>query len=153
VLTLSGEAQAGQTIELWMRPGGLPASYGDEARRWKENGDFVVIRDWQVSAAALAILEARRLGVKICYGPTRANADPMLYLHQTRMRAGSRWVYHDEAGERFGLASPIHGYRKVHPREVGIRACPSNIEADTKVSPAPNFWSLSPKTYRAKTLW
>ena len=77
----------------------------------------------------------------------------MLYLHQTKINAGTKWTYHDEAGERYGIASPRHGYRKVHPREIGISACPKKIKVDRSIVPAPNVWSLRSKRYQRKTIW
>lgn len=137
-------AFAGQKIELWFDGGGLPAHYGDMARRWKRNGDYLIIRDMQVSSAALAILEAKRLGVRMCYGKSGFNARPMLYLHQTKIgdpRTG-RWKFYDEPGKRYGLKSPINGYRKVHPKDIGIPACPKGLKPDVKITPIPYIYRL-----------
>ena len=140
---------AGQKIELWFDGGGLPAHYGDMARRWKRNGDFIIIRDMQVSSAALAILEARRLGVRMCYGKSGFNARPSLWLHQTRFgdpKTG-KWHYRDEAFIRWGIRTPTgekfgQRFRVMHPKEIGIPACPKGIKGDTKIVPAPYIYRL-----------
>jgi hypothetical protein len=134
-------AKAGQKIELWYGPGGDVHVHLARAKLWKQRGDFIIIRDMQVSADALAILEAKRLGVKMCYGKKGFNANPVLKLHQTQIANGSRWKYRDDAA-RYGYPSPVNGYRTVTMKQLGISACPKGIRADRKVTPGPQIWRL-----------
>lgn len=130
---------AGQVIELNRCDGGPVYAAGDRARAWKRNGDTVIIKHWQISSCALAVLEAKRLGVKVCYAK---KGDPILWLHQTKVNAGKRWIFRDEAKIRFGISSPVNGYKKLHARQVGIPACPDGLKATRKVLPRAEVWRL-----------
>ena len=143
-------AFAGQKIELWYDEGGSPSHYADRARAWKKRGDYIIIRDMQVSSAAYAVLYAwKDLGVKMCYGKTGFNARPSLWLHQTRFgdpKTG-KWHYRDEAFIRWGIRTPTgekfgQRFRVMHPKEIGIPACPKGIKGDTKIVPAPYIYRL-----------
>lgn len=140
---LSTPAGAGKVIELWYDTGGSPAHYGDIARKWKKNGDYVVIRDIQASSAALAILYAwYDLKVPMCYGKSKINARPMLWLHQTKSHdKKGNWVFFDESA-KWGYPSPtglnpFYKWKKVHPKELGIPACSPGLKADVKIVPRP----------------
>jgi hypothetical protein len=140
LLALPLPAQAGRTIELWYGSGGDVHVHLTRAKMWKRNGDRLVIRDMQVSADALAILEARRLGVPMCHGKPGFNARPMLMLHQTKIASGSRWVFRDDAA-RYGFPSPVNGYRKVSMQQLGIKPC-GQYKAEKKIKPSPQIWRL-----------
>jgi hypothetical protein len=140
-LLLAAPAQAGQKIELWYGSGGDVHVHLTRAKLWKQRGDYLIIRDMQVSADALAILEARRLGVKMCYGPKGFNANPVLKLHQTKLIIGNKFRFRDDAA-RYGYPSPKEGYRTVTMKQLGIPACPKGIKADRKVKPRPQVWRL-----------
>jgi hypothetical protein len=131
---------AGKTIELWYDGGGAVYHYADRARLWKKRGDRIVIRDVQASAAALGILYAKQLGVRVCHGPSRFNARPVLYAHQTRFQHGGRWHYVDQFKD-FGFQSPINGYRKISMKEAGIPPC-RTYKADERLKPKPQIWRL-----------
>jgi hypothetical protein len=117
---------------------------GEEARQWKRNGDTIIIKHWQISSSALSVLEAHRIGVRVCYA---RRGDPMLYLHQTKINGGSKWIFRDEAKIRFGISSPVNGYRKLHPRQAGIPACPTNLVATKRVLPRAEVWQIRPRKY------
>jgi hypothetical protein len=140
LLALPLPAQAGRTIELWYSPGGDVHIHLTRAKMWKRNGDRIVIRDIQNSAAGLAILEARRLGVPMCHGPSGFNARPVLMLHQTKIARGNKWVFRDDAAG-YGFPSPINGHRTVTMKQLGIKPC-GPYKADKKVKPRPEIWRL-----------
>jgi hypothetical protein len=143
-LLFAGPASAGQVIELNRCDGGPVYEAGDRARAWKRNGDTVIIKSWQISSCALAVLEAKRLGVKVCYAK---RGDPILWLHQTKFQTKDKkgrivWGFRDETLIRFGISSPVNGYKKLHARQVGIPACKDGLVATRKIRPRPEIWRL-----------
>ena len=109
--------------------GGRIEPYLARAAGWKRNNALLVIVDAQVSAAGLAILEARRLGVRMCY-KKELFADPSLYLHQVKRGTPSgKWKFTDET-KKYGFPSPINGYRKVTMKELGIKPCSKKYKPD-----------------------
>jgi hypothetical protein len=149
-LLFTGPASAGQVIELNRCDGGPVYEAGDRARAWKRNGDTVIIKHWQISSCALAVLEAKRIGVKVCYAK---KGDPILWLHQTRYSHNGRWMYRDEAKIRFGISSPVNGYKKLHARQVGIPACSDKLVATRKVLPKAEVWYPRSKSYGKRSPW
>ena len=109
--------------------GGRIEPYLARARSWARNKDILVIVDAQVSAAALAILEARKLGVEMYY-KKELFAEPCLYLHQVkRVDKKGSWVFSDEPAA-YGFPSPVNGYRKVTMKELGIKPCSKKYKPD-----------------------
>lgn len=115
---------SGRLVQLKYNPGGELMFFISRARGWKKNGDTIVITDQQVSAAGIAVLEAKRLGVPLFWRKGWF-ASPTLYLHQTKLKSrdGKSWVFRDDGAE-YGFPSPVNGYRKVTMKELGIPEWP-----------------------------
>lgn len=115
---------SGPLIQLKWNPGGEISFFMARARYWKNVDATIVIIDQQVSAAGIAVLEARRLGVPIFWRKAWF-AKPVLYLHQIKLKSrdGKSWVFRDDGAE-YGFPSPVNGYRKVTMKELGIPEWP-----------------------------
>ena len=124
-----------ELIELRYRPGGSVIDHILQARIWHKRGACIVIKDIQYSAAGLAILEMKKLGTPMCYGPkTNFNANPVVKLHQTKINAGTHWVFRDDA-LGYGWSSPINGRRTVTMQELKIPKCPMAYKPTRIIAP------------------
>ncbi len=79
-----------RTVELWNRPGGYTFQHIAQANRWLASGTRLVIRDWQVSAAAIQVVYFKRRGGNVCYAKSGFNSDPALYFHMSESRGSYR---------------------------------------------------------------
>ena len=130
------------TVELWHRPGGYTHAHIAQAKHWLATGTTLVIRDWQVSAAAIQVLYFKRRGGKVCYARSGFNADPALYFHLAESRGRERNSLATFVGA--GNAAKIgklsaHRMKRLHPSAFGIPACPAKLKADKKILARPSL--------------
>ncbi len=76
-----------RTVELWNRPGGYTFQHIAQANRWLASGTRLVIRDWQVSAAAIQVVYFKRRAA-MCVTPSRASTPTRaLFPHERIARS------------------------------------------------------------------
>jgi hypothetical protein len=129
-----------ETIELWNRPGGYTHVHIKQADAWLARGTMLVIRDWQVSAAAIQVLYFKRRGGQVCYAKSDFNAEPALFFHTPTSRGKAQdslahYVGAGNAGE-IGNRSQYR-FKRFHPSAFGIRACAPGQRADTRTARRP----------------
>ena len=133
---------AASTLELWYREGGYTHAHIAQARRWLASRTTLVIRDWQVSAAAIQVVYYKRMGGRVCYGRSGFNADPALYFHvpQSRGVPSNSLASHIGASNAAKLGR-LSGNRmkRVHPSVFGIPACPPGLKARTRTLARPSL--------------
>ena len=140
LVMVTGTASA-ETIDLWYRPGGHTHIHIAQADRWLSSGTQLVIRDWQVSAAAIQVVYFKRHGGKVCYAKPGFNADPALYFHL----AESGGAYFNSLPKYIGAkyANKVgelsaHKMKRFHPSAFGIPACGKSTTATAKIVPKPS---------------
>lgn len=131
-----------ETLELWHRPGGYTHLHIAEANRWLAKGTRLVIRDWQVSAAAIQIVYFKRKGGRVCYAKAGFNAEPALYFHL----GTSQGTPHNTLASYLGAANAEkvgklsgHGFRRMHPSAFGIRSCRDGTKGNARTRAQPSL--------------
>lgn len=129
-----------KTIELWHRPGGYTHQHILQANRWLKSGTKLVIRDWQVSAAAIQVVYFKRKGGNVCFGKTAFNATPSLRFHLSE----SRGKHMNTLTQYIGAANTAkigklsaYDFKSLHPSSFGIRACTGKEKIDRKTRSKP----------------
>ncbi len=143
-LLMAGTAApvSAKTIELWHRPGGYTHQHILQANRWLASRTKVVIRDWQVSAAAIQVVYFKRKGGNVCFAKSAFNAQPSLHFHLSE----SRGKHYNPLTQYIGKANTAkigklsaYGFKKFHPSAFGIKACAGSIKADVKTRSRPSL--------------
>ena len=130
LLTVSPSA-AGDTLDLYYRPGGITDNHMTLARQWKRQGIKIRIRDWQMSAAGLQVIYYKTIAPNsICYGRAGFNARPAIYLHQPTHRGNPTARYKAQIAKWVGSRNariigelPRAGFKRFSPSTFGIRSC------------------------------
>lgn len=139
-LTALGCPAAAETIELWNRQGGYTHLHMKQADQWLAHGTKLVIRDWQVSAAAIQVLYFKRRGGQVCYGKSGFNGDPALFFHTAESRGKPRneLAHYIGAGNaaKVGGLSP-NRLKRFHPSAFGIKACAAGTRGETRTARRP----------------
>lgn len=144
-VTGSAVPASAKTIELWHRPGGYTHQHILQANRWLKSGTKLVIRDWQVSAAAIQIVYFKRKGGNVCFGKTAFNSSPSLRFHLSE----SRGTHVNTLSQYIGAANTAkigrltaYDFKSFHPSAFGIRACTGKekIDQKTRAKPALMRW-------------
>lgn len=121
--TLSAQ---GAGLDLWYRRGGYTFVHIVQARHWLASRRHLVIRDTQVSAAAVQVLYYQRMGGTVCFFPKRLNVAPSLKFHLS----ASRGVYRNDIANYIGAENAAKigklsagSFKSFHPTVFGIKAC------------------------------
>ena len=102
----------------------------------------MVIRDWQISAAAIQVVYFKRRGGNVCYAKSGFNADPALYFHlgTSRGQEQNNLAHYIGArnAARVGQLTAA-SFKRFHPSAFGIRACTGTARADTRTLSRPKI--------------
>jgi hypothetical protein len=143
-MLLAGTAApaSAKTVELWHRPGGYTHQHILQANRWLASGTKLVIRDWQVSAAAIQVVYFKRKGGNVCFAKSGFNGQPSLHFHLSESRGTHRNTLAQYIGKantaKVGKLS-AYNFKSFHPSAFGIKACSGTIKADSRTRSRPSL--------------
>lgn len=140
-------AFAGQRcIELSYREGGNVLEHVKQGRKWATAGECLVIKEWQMSAAAVQVAAFVEAGGKACYQRPGFLTDPDLFFHKAYWRGAyddSLKRYAPAIARKIGKPSPRYGWLRVKPSAIGIPRCAKSVEIGRRVGGfRPQVWRL-----------